>query len=198
MSTFPGGRPLVRKVVGFSWGCDERPAAIIPQTELKPKHLAFVIEYMKDKNAAQAAIRAGYSAKAARPVSSRLLSNAMVAAEVKRLQDEYKRTAGIETVALLEVAKRAAFADPRKAFDGNGNVLPRQLWPDELIGAIAGYKAAGLTTPEEIKFHDAPSMAMKLLDHFKAVPAAVANVTQNIQINATNAVIELNALLPEG
>ena len=45
---------------------------------LTPKQQAFVDEYQRDRNATQAAIRAGYSPKTAQPASSRLLSNVMV------------------------------------------------------------------------------------------------------------------------
>lgn len=49
---------------------------------LTPKQAAFVREYLVDRNATQAAIRAGYSAHTAQEQGSRLLSNVMVAAEV--------------------------------------------------------------------------------------------------------------------
>lgn len=50
--------------------------------KLTDKQRAFVLEYLKDKNATQAAIRAGYSPKTAQEQSSRLLSNVMVRAEI--------------------------------------------------------------------------------------------------------------------
>jgi phage terminase small subunit len=50
---------------------------------LSDKQWAFVREYLVDKNATQAAIRAGYSAKTAQEQSSRLLSNVMVKAAVE-------------------------------------------------------------------------------------------------------------------
>jgi len=56
--------------------------AAIPLT---PKQQAFVAEYIVDKNATQAAIRAGYSAKTAQEQSSRLLSNVMVQAAIDGL-----------------------------------------------------------------------------------------------------------------
>jgi phage terminase small subunit len=49
---------------------------------LTPKQARFVAEYLIDLNATQAAIRAGYSKHTAQVQSSRLLSNAMVAAAV--------------------------------------------------------------------------------------------------------------------
>lgn len=55
---------------------------------LSPKQAAFVREYLIDLNATQAAIRAGYSKKTAQEQGSRLLSNAIVRAEIDRLQEE--------------------------------------------------------------------------------------------------------------
>jgi phage terminase small subunit len=51
---------------------------------LTSKQEAFVREYAIDKNATQAAIRAGYSEKTAQEQGSRLLSNVMV---VKAIED---------------------------------------------------------------------------------------------------------------
>ena len=45
---------------------------------LSPKRQRFVDEYLKDLNATQAAIRAGYSEKSAQTQSSALLLNPMV------------------------------------------------------------------------------------------------------------------------
>lgn len=56
-------------------------------SKLSPKQARFVAEYLKDQNATQAAIRAGYSKGTAKQQGSRLLTNAAVGAEVnKRMQ----------------------------------------------------------------------------------------------------------------
>lgn len=49
---------------------------------LNPKQTRFVAEYLIDLNATQAAIRAGYSAKTAEQIGSRLLRNVQVRAAV--------------------------------------------------------------------------------------------------------------------
>ncbi len=53
---------------------------------LNLKQQCFVQEYLKDTNATQAAIRAGYSAKTAQEQSSRLLSKVMIQAAVAEAQ----------------------------------------------------------------------------------------------------------------
>jgi hypothetical protein len=52
---------------------------------LVPKHAAFVREYIKDYNGAQAAIRAGYPKSRARKTASEILTRPEVKAEVQRL-----------------------------------------------------------------------------------------------------------------
>lgn len=51
---------------------------------LTPKQERFVLEYLIDLNATQAAIRSGYSKKTANEQASRLLANVSVAAEVEK------------------------------------------------------------------------------------------------------------------
>lgn len=58
--------------------------------ELKnKKHEKFCNEYIKDMNATQAAIRAGYSGKTANRIGSRLLSNVDIKARVAELREAY-------------------------------------------------------------------------------------------------------------
>jgi phage terminase small subunit len=55
---------------------------------LTPKQRLFVVEYLKDLNATQAAVRAGYSEKTARSQGQRLLTNVDIAAAIKKAIDE--------------------------------------------------------------------------------------------------------------
>lgn len=70
---------------------DWRPASTLQgrqgrlATKIKAKHERFCQEYLKDPNGAQAAIRAGYSAKAAKQIASRLLTYANVQARIAQL-----------------------------------------------------------------------------------------------------------------
>lgn len=61
-------------------------------SNLTPKQLMFVKEYMVDLNGTQAAIRAGYSKKTANEQAARLLANVSVAAAVKEeIENRMKR-----------------------------------------------------------------------------------------------------------
>ena len=54
--------------------------------ELNPKQLKFCKEYIKDWNASQAAIRAGYSEKGSNVTGVRLLANINIANQIKELE----------------------------------------------------------------------------------------------------------------
>jgi len=62
----------------------------MPEANMTPKQKAFVLEYIKDFNASQAAIRAGYSPKTSRLTGHRLITNDNIKAEIDK---EYERRA---------------------------------------------------------------------------------------------------------
>lgn len=72
--------------------------------KLTDKQELFAREYLKDLNATQAAIRAGYSEKTAQVQSSRLLSNAMVQQRVSELASERNSRVGIDADYVLRQA----------------------------------------------------------------------------------------------
>lgn len=78
---------------------------------LNPKQTRFVAEYLIDLNATQAAIRAGYSAKTAQPISSRLLSNVMVAAAVAEGQAALAAQAGVTAEKIVKELAKLGFSN---------------------------------------------------------------------------------------
>lgn len=60
---------------------------------LSEKQKRFISEYLKDNNATQAAIRAGYSAKTARSVGSENLTKPDIAAAIARKQESIAKKA---------------------------------------------------------------------------------------------------------
>lgn len=73
---------------------------------LTPKQERFVDEYIKDLNATQAAMRAGYSAKTAAVQGSTLLKNPKVSEAVKNRLDEIKGDNIATAVEVLEYFTR--------------------------------------------------------------------------------------------
>lgn len=59
---------------------------IVNNDDLTPKQRKFIVEYLKDNNATQAAIRAGYSTKSARLIGQQLLAKPILAQEIANQQ----------------------------------------------------------------------------------------------------------------
>lgn len=83
---------------------------------LSEKHELFALEYIKDLNAAQAAIRAGYSERTARTQGSRLMTNADIRARIDELMGKRKEELNIDAEfvlsRLVEVSEMCLQAKP--------------------------------------------------------------------------------------
>jgi phage terminase small subunit len=112
---------------------------------MTPKIAAFAAEYLKDFNATQAAIRAGYSPNSAKQMGSRLLTRADVKAVLapKREEAVAERAEAVNRMVLsaertkLEIA-RIAYFDPRKLFDPTGQPLSITELDDDTAAVVAG------------------------------------------------------------
>lgn len=83
---------------------------LVDDDGLTAQQRLFVAEYLKDNNATQAAIRAGYSKKTAQEQSSRLLSNVMVAQAIAQQQKaSIVRTLGSADEVLEQMWQLATF-----------------------------------------------------------------------------------------
>jgi len=72
---------------------------------LNRKQSLFVDEYLRDMNATQAAMRAGYSKRSAYSIGSENLRKPEIAAEIQRRLDEKKMTADEDLARLSEQAR---------------------------------------------------------------------------------------------
>lgn len=102
----------------------------------------FVSQYLLDGNGTRA-YRVAYpdsSAAAARSSAPVLLANPSVQSAIQEgRRDLMERTQITQDMTIREIAK-IAYADPRRAFDEAGNMLPIHLWPDDLAATISGFK----------------------------------------------------------
>lgn len=82
----------------------------------------FVVEYQKDRNATQAAIRAGYSPRTAGSQASRLLRDVNIAAQVVEKQEAIQQQAIVDATYVLtslkNIAERCQQAEPVLDRDG--------------------------------------------------------------------------------
>ena len=111
---------------------------------LNPKQLAFCLEWLKDRNATQAAIRAGYSSRSAHITGSKLLTNPKVskylAAQTAKFVAKAEQECGTTVARVLKEVERIAYLDVEQMFDDNGALLPISQIPEDLRRAIAGFE----------------------------------------------------------
>lgn len=104
-------------------------------TPLPSKRDLFVVEYLVDLNATQAAIRAGYSAKTAYSQGQRLLKNVDIAAAIQKAAQARVASTTITAEKVIQELARIGLSDMRKfAKWGPGGVLlvdSDQLTEDE-------------------------------------------------------------------
>lgn len=107
---------------------------------MNPKQQKFVDEYLIDRNATQAAIRAGYSRKGARVQGQRLLKRPDVAAAVAEVTaQQHERDVNKADLAIGNFVEAASF-HPKLICDEDGKLLPMHQWPPEAVAGIAGFK----------------------------------------------------------
>lgn len=109
-------------------------------SNLTDQQKIFVAEYLKDRNATQAAIRAGYSEETAGSQGGRLLQNVEIRdsidAGILRLSAKIEITA--ERV-LNELAKMA-FVDARNFWNADGSLKQITELDDNTAAALAGFE----------------------------------------------------------
>jgi phage terminase small subunit len=97
----------------------------------------FVREYVSDGNAARAARAAGYAARDADSRGAKLLRVPEVAAAVAQLRAELSARLNLKAEQVLRELGRIGFADIRKIFDAEGNLLHPRFMDDDTAAAIA-------------------------------------------------------------
>lgn len=99
---------------------------------LSPKHKRFVAEYLKDLNATQAYIRAGYSENGAGQSAEKLLKNPEIAAAVAKGQEKLVESAEIDAA---QIIKDLQTLSDRAAREGQYSAAIRAK---ELVGKHSG------------------------------------------------------------
>lgn len=109
-----------------------------------PKKLVFAAEYLKDRNATKAAVRAGYSTRSAHVNGPRLLDDAevqdFIAKKTAKIVERAEQESGTTVARVLKEVERIAYVDVEKMFDDNGALLPISQIPEDLRRAIAGFE----------------------------------------------------------
>lgn len=123
---------------------------------LSPKEERFVAEYLKDLNATQAYIRAGYAAKAANKNGPALLSRPRVAAAIQAAHQRQIERIEINADQVLRELALIAFADVAQACHDDGTLRPLSEMPASIRRTIVGLETAEVadlgTINRKVKF----------------------------------------------
>ena len=137
--------------------------------KLNIKQQIFVDEYMKDSNATQAAIRAGYSEKTAYSQGQRLLKHVEVAEAVMTAKRKRSERTKIDADWLLTRLADEAEADVADLYTEEGSLKPIHEWPKIWRQGLV----AGLDVHQEYEYVDGQQvpdglvMKIKLSDRIK-------------------------------
>jgi phage terminase small subunit len=107
---------------------------------LTPKQRRFVTEYLKDLNATQVAIRAGYAAKRADAIGWENLRKPEIATAVASGQAHQLEAADRTANATKEAVRRQVCGDVRRLFDEHGNFRPIHTLSGEDAALITGFE----------------------------------------------------------
>ena len=170
------------------------------QKKLSPKQKAFVAEYLIDHNAAQAAIRAGYSIKGARQTAFKLLTKADIQAALEAKQATIDEKLEITAERTLKEIARVAFSDVRKLFDAKGNLRSLHELDDDTAATLAGVEIIKTTSVDgdddevsieiqthKIKIADKLSALDKLARHLGLFKEDAADLNVKVTIEGRDA-----------
>ncbi|HNF63329.1 MAG TPA: terminase small subunit [Rhodocyclaceae bacterium] len=121
-----------------------------------PKQSAFIAEYLVDKNATQAAIRAGYSMKTAASIGEENLRKPEIRAAIDAGLAKLAEKAGLSAELVLSSLTRELSFDPADLYDEWGNIKPIHEIPADARKCLVGMETAQVGSP------DAPVMVQKV------------------------------------
>ena len=106
------------------------------QTPLSDRHERFVREYMIDQNAAQAAIRCGYSPRSARVQAVALMKDPRIRGRIRDGLSDLFAELDITAERLLRERARIAFFNVASLFDGQGQPIPLQFLDADTLAVL--------------------------------------------------------------
>ena len=124
---------------------------------MNEKQKNFAQEYIKDKNATQAAIRAGYSEKTAYSIGQRLLKYVEVKNYINELLDEVRKEnilSAIEIEEFLSLAIKGSIDEEVIVVEGEGDGVSSAKKIKKQIGLRDRIKAAELLGKRYMLFTD--------------------------------------------
>ncbi|MGQ6231068.1 terminase small subunit [Serratia sp. IR-2025] len=124
--------------------------------KLTDKQELFAREFIKDLNASQAAIRAGYSEKSSRNQGARMMANDDILNRIAELKAERNEEVGINAAYVLRRLVEIDQMDAADILDDEGGLLPISAWPKVWRTSLSGLdlnrlRMAGKNDEEDIE-----------------------------------------------
>jgi phage terminase small subunit len=167
----------------------------ISSRQLSPKQTRFIQEYLVDLNATQAAMRSGYSPRAAYAIGVENLKKPQIRAELQKAQALQLSNAEVSAKRVLQEAARLAFVDVRKLYAADGTLLPLSAWDDDTAAAVASLEVIdqfdyidGEKVPtgklKKVRLWSKPEQLTLLAKHLRLLQDDTSKeTTVNIQVN---------------
>lgn len=153
--------------------------------KLSEKQELFAREYLKDLNATQAAIRAGYSEKTARSIGNRLLTNVDIQDRVSELKGVRNEQVQVDANYVLRRLVEIDSMDVLDILLPNGEVKPIGEWPKVWRTTLSGIDVMELAAADtaalikKIKWPDKVKN-LELLGKHVSVQAFKEQVTNEV------------------
>ena len=122
------------------------------KNNLPPKQQRFVLEYLIDLNATQAALRAGYAKTTAEKQASRLLGIVGVQEAISQRQADLATKLEITTERVAKEYAILAFLDYRIFFDGLGQLIPINELSGDAAAALASIETVMIGSGDDVDF----------------------------------------------
>lgn len=160
----------------------------------------FVDEFMIDRNATEAAIRAGYSKNSAGQIGCRLLKDGKILTEINKRSEEQSIRLQITSDRIIQEYENLALFDPLDLFDDDGNLKALKDIPEHARRAISGLDLIQLKTIttddvkieailKKLKFADKKG-ALDSLAKIKGMMKDKVEVTGQITIGALLGIVK--------
>lgn len=163
---------------------------------LTAKQQRFVVEYLVDLNATQAAIRAGYAAKGAKDQAYQLMQRPVIAAAIKEAMEARNQRTQVDADYVLNRLTEIDQMDLLDILDDDMSIKPLSKWPKVWRQSLSGFDIAEMFEGagkerdlvglmKKIKWPDKVKN-LELLGKHVNVNAFRENVSHSGSINLTN------------
>lgn len=141
----------------------------MPKPALNAKQKLFISEYLKDRNATQAAIRAGYSKKTAKYIGWEALRKPHVAAAIEAAEKKLAERNDVTQDRIIAEFARIGFANMQDYMTIDNDGQPSLDWSALTREQAAALQEVTVDTIQHVKGPDVQRVKFKLADKLNAL-----------------------------